>query len=317
MYFYKKKEPQAINEDKIIMNKNPFFKKKIGNEIKELDAYDILGIQQNSTENEIKKAYKDLSLVHHPDKGGDIELFSIINKAYRTALMVSKAVKPQSKIEHHELKKNSKTLVYSANKHNVNLEGKNFNLNKFNEVYDNNRLDNPYDKGYEKWDIELVNENPNIKKNISQDTFNNEFNKTKTINNYNQQIMKIEEPTANISGNLGFSELGVDNVDTFTKSEQDTTNGINFTDYKDAYTKDSKLINTEQVEINKPKSLNELKINRENINYNMSEEENKQNELRKQQQAEEELKRLQTVNLFDEMALEHYNKVNQLMLGNK
>ena len=109
----------------------------------------------------------------------------------------------------------------------------------------------------------------------------------------------------------------IDNVDTFTKSEQDTTNGINFTDYKDAYTKDSKLINTEQVEINKPNSLNELKINRENINYNMSEEENKQNELRKQQQAEEELKRLQTVNLFDEMALEHYNKVNQLMLGNK
>ena len=112
MYFYKKKEPQAINEDKIIMNKNPFFKKKIGNEIKELDAYDILGIQQNSTENEIKKAYKDLSLVHHPDKGGDIELFSIINKAYRTALMVSKAVKPQSKIEHHELKKNSMFEIY-------------------------------------------------------------------------------------------------------------------------------------------------------------------------------------------------------------
>ena len=129
--------------------------------------------------------------------------------------------------------------------------------------------------------------------------------------------MKIEEPIANISGNLGFSELGVDNVDTFTKSEQDTTNGINFTDYKDAYTKDSKLINTEQVKTNRPESLNELKINRENISYNMSEETKRMTELKKQQDAEEELKRMQTVNLFDEMALEHYNKVNQLMLGNK
>ena len=63
--------------------------------------------------------------------------------------------------------------------------------------------------------------------------------------------------------------------------------------------------------------MNELKINRENISYNMSEETKRMNELKKQQEAEEELKRMQTVNLFDEMALEHYNKVNQLMLGNK
>lgn len=44
--------------------------------------YDILGISQNASPDEIKKAYRKLAIKEHPDKGGDPEKFKQINEAY-------------------------------------------------------------------------------------------------------------------------------------------------------------------------------------------------------------------------------------------
>jgi DnaJ-class molecular chaperone len=46
------------------------------------DYYKILNVEQNADENTIKKQYRVLSLKHHPDRGGDAELFKEINEAY-------------------------------------------------------------------------------------------------------------------------------------------------------------------------------------------------------------------------------------------
>ena len=46
--------------------------------------YDILGVHKTSTQDEIKQAYKKLAKVHHPDKGGNTELFQKIQTAYET-----------------------------------------------------------------------------------------------------------------------------------------------------------------------------------------------------------------------------------------
>ena len=43
-----------------------------------LDLYQILNINKNSDINEIKKAYKKLVKIHHPDKGGKKEEFEKI-----------------------------------------------------------------------------------------------------------------------------------------------------------------------------------------------------------------------------------------------
>jgi DnaJ-class molecular chaperone len=52
------------------------------------DYYKILGIEENSTEDEIKKAYRKLSMIHHPDKNGNTDeskhKFQELIKAYET-----------------------------------------------------------------------------------------------------------------------------------------------------------------------------------------------------------------------------------------
>jgi curved DNA-binding protein CbpA len=47
------------------------------------NLYKILGIRKNATKQTIKKAYRELSKKLHPDKGGNIEEFNELNKAYQ------------------------------------------------------------------------------------------------------------------------------------------------------------------------------------------------------------------------------------------
>jgi hypothetical protein len=45
-------------------------------------AHDILKVKESANKEEIRKAYLDLALIHHPDKGGDTEIFQSLQNAY-------------------------------------------------------------------------------------------------------------------------------------------------------------------------------------------------------------------------------------------
>lgn len=47
-----------------------------------MELYKILGIEKSADSKEVKKAYFDLAKKHHPDKGGDVEEFKKIQRAY-------------------------------------------------------------------------------------------------------------------------------------------------------------------------------------------------------------------------------------------
>jgi len=55
---------------------------------KDKDYYKILGIEEKANEDEIKKAYRKLSMIHHPDKNGNTDeskqKFQELNNAYAT-----------------------------------------------------------------------------------------------------------------------------------------------------------------------------------------------------------------------------------------
>ena len=50
------------------------------------NAYTILGLSGSENFTTVKTAYRKLSLIHHPDKGGDEERFKEINNAYHLIL---------------------------------------------------------------------------------------------------------------------------------------------------------------------------------------------------------------------------------------
>ncbi len=46
------------------------------------NLYEILGVEKTASQEEIKKSYRNLSKIHHPDAGGNEETFKEINNAY-------------------------------------------------------------------------------------------------------------------------------------------------------------------------------------------------------------------------------------------
>jgi curved DNA-binding protein len=49
-----------------------------------MDHYQTLGVDRNSSQDDIKKAYRKLAAKHHPDRGGDTATFQSIAQAYDT-----------------------------------------------------------------------------------------------------------------------------------------------------------------------------------------------------------------------------------------
>lgn len=88
---------EALREYKACLEATPedsTLRKEIRNAEMELkkskrkDYYKILGVDKNASENEIKKAYRKMAIIHHPDKNPDdaaaAERFKDIGEAYET-----------------------------------------------------------------------------------------------------------------------------------------------------------------------------------------------------------------------------------------
>jgi hypothetical protein len=292
----------------------------------------ILGLQPGTpyTEKEIKTAYRNLAMKHHPDKGGNEEIFKLLTKAYlalikenegnnyveKTFMDLKSGVSQSTPPPHQSPQPNS-------------MGGDDdFDVNKFNQFFETNRLDDvDFDNGYGDWKTTDTSEKPKqiFNQKFSNEVFNTVFNElTHTENsknqqnNANQQIQIYEDPQPlSVNNRLGYSNLDYRKTDDYSKEydiqDGSSKNGIYFTDYKKAYTQTT-LVNPNTIQERKAyKDVEDLSKARETQDFTMTEADRLLVEKKKQQVEAVEAERLMRLRSRDDQLTNHSARVSKLL----
>jgi hypothetical protein len=279
------------------------------------DPYKILGLDANNISiDKIKKAYKIKAQRNHPDRGGNPEVFKKITQSY--CYLTSKygqADEMNKKIKQEVVNKKYDNKLLDGYE-NVHISKDNFNINKFNDIFEKFKMDNSYDDGYG----DIMTNDPRTDEEIDVDKsiFNNQsfnidvFNQTFGNDNTNDELMVYQEPEALPSSGDSYQILGQSKISDFGKSD----GNMKFTDYKRAYSNDNKFINPENVKYKQYKNVNELKAERSNITHKMSEQEERLLKERQRREEEMEQKRQKRVKKEDDKYLDQFEKINKLFI---
>ena len=292
----------------------------IENNKPKLNPYNILGIDKNFDEVSLKKAYLRKALKTHPDRGGTAEEFQKVSIAY--TILLKKINDSKNNHSHNDLRENSKGYMNEQKQDsrvNVNMT-ENFDVNLFNKVYSENKIETPFDDGYGSWISKNHLEDKEQKKlfsgNFNKNMFNHEFEKYKREEQKKQgsQLVRYENPEVNISykGRDSLSVLGQNKVSDFSG---DTGSGLNYRDYKDAFT-NSCLIDTGAFKDNgRPRDINSLEASRTNISYQLSEQDQKKLLIQQLRDKKEEEQRIQRLSDYDNKSFNAYDRIHQRLLN--
>lgn len=313
---YKRKQEFEGEQNK----RREYVNKEIEKFEREFNPYQILGLNKDCTERELKKSYKKMALKFHPDRnnGQTDNEFKIITQSYMYILKKLEEKnyynnKVNKDVEYREYQDN-----INEQRENIYLDKDNFNLNKFNKIFDKYKMPNVYDKGYGNMmnTENRLSDEPNIEnifgKGFNIDVFNNTFKgeKKKTTSH----IIEYQEPQAiNLGKNMGYTELGVNEVDNYGMKNE----GLGYTDYRMAHHEENTLINPDEVDYKKYDSLNHLKADRENISYNLSDNGKRRLQLREEEEKRREERRITNLKMQDKNIYKQYNKINHLMIDRR
>lgn len=257
----------------------------------------IFNLQPNFSLEELKVSYKKLILKHHPDKSQDLTssvTFKRITDAFRTLHHLYEL--RQAEKSHFDLSQQYKSApnqtAPSPPPPPQPPSSKNFNVKVFNELYDSNRLETPYDGGYEDWKRQEVN---------PKETYNN-------------SIVKYQEPQALVSTkSLKFQELGVSRVKDFGSTAPPSNHSLNYMDFRVAHTTD-KLIDDHIVKQRKEyKSIQDLEQERSKVAFTMNDDELRAYVKKKKREELMEQHRIQAMMNQDKRIEEHHQKITNLL----
>lgn len=306
-------------------------RRQFDNELKQFkgkyDPYSILGVDNTIDLNELKKIYKRLAKKHHPDRGGSSKNFELITKSY---LFIEKEIKSKiSSKGYFDLKRGAEQYAENqAPVENVYIDKKNFNVKKFNQVFEQNRISSENDRGYgdmmsggdreetpmiEDKRGKLFTDDFNIKvfNKVFEDEDQSDDEQETIVRN--GRVIVYKEPEALVSGQLKFTELGEGRVEDFTGTTDN--NKLQYTDYMQGYIKQNRLINPNKVEMRKNyKSVDDLKIQRSKIDHTLSEHDKALIEKQKMLDEQYERDRINRLNKHDQIYQEHYNRMNKIFI---
>lgn len=297
---------------------------KITSQKKKLDPYDILGIPKKYDEKTLKKAYLKAAMRTHPDRGGSRDEFQKVSIAY--AVLTKKLKELKNNHLHHDLKNMSKEYSKNqANKPEINVNmTENFDVNVFNKIYDDNRINDVYDDGYESWmehnkadEIKMIKGDTKMfQNNFNKDLFNSTFEKYKKEQQQSSGTKMVEynnpETRISMKNQDSLMVLGQEKIKDFGGS----TDNLDYTDYKRAFTDGSILIDVNSVDIsNRSSNMNSIKSQRSNLSYKMN---SRDTEIFSRQQIDAEISeqnRLRRLKEYDQRHSNAYEKIHSMLLN--
>jgi len=322
----------------------------------DIDSLRLFQLQKNYTIDDLKISYKKLAMKTHPDKtGGNAEQFQLVTKCYMSLL--EKYKNRESEKPFNDLRTGSKDYIdkqsksrmknntvsqitgnydndndYNNNDYNNNnnnekkIDKSKFDNKLFNKIYEQNKLWESGDDGYGDW--LSSNQSDEAPEEIFGNKFNlNVFNSTfedykEKLTSQNGAIQEYKDPQELISSSTGFTDIDIfaRKINDFSKPLPTAKGGKNdlaYTDLKTAYTGKGAFIDPNSVEYKTYKSVDELKKDRSNINYNMTPEQMRDYELKKRKDIEEEEKRQYLIRQRDNVVSSSYSKIHEKMLGYK
>ena len=284
-----------------------------------LDPYQILDLPKQYDETMLKKAYLKKAMKTHPDRGGTPQLFQQVSIAY--TLLTKKLKEHDSKKSHNDLRNEAKGFIQtqeSQPKRNINMKD-NFDIDTFNKIYEDNKIEDVYDSGYGSW----MEKNPALESGQTK-MFQNGFNKdmfNATFEQYKQenakqhqgQLVKYEEPEVRLSmtNQDSLVTLGQKKISDFSGS----TSNLEFTDYKKAYTYGSTMIDVNSVSLDgRANSIDGVKSQRGKLSYQLSPEDQRKLAIQQMKEQQEEEKRIQRLQVYDQKHGQAYERIHGLLL---
>ena len=276
------------------------------------DQYKLLNITESSSIEEINKSYRLLTKYLHPDKGGTIKAFNKLRDAYQHVINKNKLSLGNSSFQEM---KNSFDNYKEYDIEGAPLgKGESFDNNQFNNIYNENRINDVNDTGYNDWIEESPYNTIEIKQTLNQKFNSNKFNTTfdslKNKNNDKNDLIKYIEPEAAFNCNgVEYSNLGEDNINDFSKSSIGDSNSLGYTDYKKALS-NTQLINTSKHVIKKYKNLEELEKERDNVKFDMNNHERLTYDKKQDLESKQEDSRRERVVEYDSKIRKQYQSIN-------
>lgn len=263
-----------------------------------IDPYKTLNIKKNYTIDELKKAYLNMIMIVHPDRGGNEYMFKLVTKCYKYLLDKKNNVER----DHIELK-----TIHKENKfNNINYDSTMFNINKFNEIFEIHN--DKESEGYADFLKKDIPEQEYSKK-ITMNNFNEIFENQAVSKNKYIARYREPEPVGNLSS-CSYVVLGESSVDDY--SSDLLQNSLRYSDLKIAHTT-SRIIDPSTVKNRKTyNSMEDIKMDRQNLKYTMDDHDKEYYEKKKQIEIIKEKNRLKRLTDEDRLSEKKYNDIMKL-----
>lgn len=227
--------------------------------VKMINPYDLLGVTIDSSKEEVKKRYYELSLVLHPDKGGSGEDMACLHSAYKFVMMELENINRTVTVE--QLETEFKEFCATQEKQVPmfqDIYAEAFDLPKFNEYYDT-MADNVATASLKGGYGDLM------EKSTLTDNTTTEYKPVETGTLANPfQAITMYKPLEECGTHQAAYDLihGCSGVDNYSME----VNGVHMTDYKEAFT--PQVATLDDVKEPPQKTLEDLVKEREESGYN-------------------------------------------------